>query len=104
MKQYGFFDEKDWLKEVSKPDVPSRTLQCLRQLGIIQENANADIVKETQRVRGRFSFDYMMMYKILILWRLYNISNVQAKILDTVFYDFTQYLEEKKTITYIRIL
>jgi hypothetical protein len=39
------------------------------------------------------------MFKTLILQRLYNISDAQ-KVIDTIFYRFTQQLEEKKVITY----
>jgi len=138
MKQKGFFDETDRLRKLS-------------ELGDSLEKLNKHIVwedfrgiltrvlkKEAQGPGGRPPYDYVMMFKILILQRIYNISDDQteyqindrlsfqrfigiqlydtvpdaktiwhfreelkeAKILDTIFYRFTEKLEMEGVITY----
>jgi IS5 family transposase len=79
MKQQGFFDENDRLKELIALGDP---LEHLHQyikwedfLGILTRT----LKKEPQGPGGRPPFDYVMMFKILILQRLYNISDDQAE-------------------------
>jgi IS5 family transposase len=138
MKQHGFFDENDRLKELSKLGDPLERLNTYIDWEQFRGVLTGTLQKEPKGPGGRPPFDYVMMFKILILQRLYNISDaqaeyqikdrlsfmrflglalcdtvpdektiweyrehlVQAKIMDTIFYQFTQQLEEKKVITY----
>jgi IS5 family transposase len=138
MKQHGFFDENDRLKELSKLGDPLERLNKYIEWEQFRGIVTRIFRKEPKGPGGRPPFDYLMMFKILILQRMYNISDaqteyqikdrlsfmrflglvlcdtvpdektiwefrdnlVQANIIDTLFYRFTQQLEEKKIITY----
>jgi transposase len=48
-------------------------------LGTVPGAVDPGITERAQRPRGRPPFDYVMMFKILVLQRLYNISDAQAE-------------------------
>jgi IS5 family transposase len=138
MKQHGFFDENDRLKELSKLGDPLERLNKYIDWEQFRGILSRTLQKEHKGPGGRPPFDYVIMFKILILQRMYNISDAQAEyqikdrlsfmrflglalcdtvpdektiwefrdrlaqanIIDTLFYRFTQQLEEKKIITY----
>jgi transposase len=138
MKQHGFFDEHERLKELSKLGDPLERLNTYIDWEQFRGILNRASRKEPKGPGGRPPFDYVMMFKILLPQRLYNISDaqaeyqikdrlsftrflglalcdtvpdektlweyrehlVQAKVMDTIFYQFTRQLEEKKVITY----
>jgi transposase len=136
MKQHGFFDEHGRLEELSKLGDPLERLNTYIDWEQFRGILNRALQKEPKGPGGRPPFDYGMMFKILILQRLYTISDaqaeyqikdrlsfmrflglalcdtvpdekttgeyrehlVQANIIDTIFYQFTQQLEEKKVM------
>jgi hypothetical protein len=79
MKQHGFFDEHDRLKELGKLgdilEQINKYINWEQFRGILTRT----LQKEHQGPGGRLPFDYVMMFKILILQRMYNISDAQAE-------------------------
>src|SRR5215469_8840949 len=75
MKQKGFFDEADRLKKLS---ALGDTLEKLNE-HITWEDFRGILTKafrkEAKGPGGRPPYDYVMMFKILILQRIYNISD-----------------------------
>jgi IS5 family transposase len=138
MKQKSFFDENDRLNELSALGDPLERLNKYINWEDFRGILTRALKKEPNGPGGRQPFDYVMMFKVLILQRLYNISDdqaeyqikdrlsfmrflglalcdtipdaktiwhfreqlVQAKVIDTMFYRFTQQLEDKKIISY----
>jgi transposase len=75
MKEKGFFDEDDCLKKLSSLGDPLEKLNeyiCWENFRGILTKA---LKKEAQGPGGRPPFDYVMMFKILILQKLYNMSD-----------------------------
>jgi transposase len=79
MKQHGFFDEHDRLKELSKLGDPLERLNTYIDWEQFRGILNRALQKEAKGPGGRPPFDYVMMFKILILRRLYNISDARAE-------------------------
>jgi hypothetical protein len=79
MKQHGFFDEHDRLKELRKLGDPLEWLNTYIDWEQYRGILNRALQKEPKGPGGRPPFDYVMMFKILILQRLYNISDAQAE-------------------------
>jgi len=138
MKQKGFFDENDRLEELSKMGDPLEKLNKYIEWESFRRILTKAFTKDAKGPGGRPPYDYVMMFKILILQKIYNLAddateyqikdrlsfqrflglalynNVpdaktiwhfkemlkEAKILDTIFYRFTERLEEKRIITY----
>ena len=79
MKQKGFFDETDRLEKLSEL---GDSLEKLNK-HIIWEDFRVILTKafkkEAQGPGGRPPFDYVMMFKILILQKIYNISDEQTE-------------------------
>ena len=72
MKQHGFFDENDRLKELSKIGDPLERLNTYINWEQFRGILVKTLQKEPKGPGGRPPFDYVMMFKILILQRLYN--------------------------------
>jgi transposase len=138
MKQKGFFDEEDCLKKLSSLGDPLEKLNEYISWENFRGILTKALKKEAQGPGGRPPFDYVMMFKILILQKLYNMADGKtgfrindrlsfrrflriqlydtvpdaktiwnfreslktAKVLDTIFYRFTEQLEKEKIITY----
>jgi transposase len=79
MKHHVFFDEHDRLKELSKLGDPLELLNAYMDWEQFRGILNRASKKEPRGPGGRPPFDYVMMFKILILQRLYNISDAQAE-------------------------
>jgi IS5 family transposase len=79
MKQHGFFDENDRLKELSKLGDPLERLNTYIDWEQFRGILSRTLQKEPKGPGGRPPFDYVMMFKMLILQRLYNISDAQAE-------------------------
>lgn len=79
MKQHGFFDENDRLQELSKLGDPLEKLNTYIDWEIFRGILTKTLTKETKGLGGRPPFDYVMMFKIVILQRMYNISDAQAE-------------------------
>jgi len=81
MKQKGFFDENDRLNELSKMGDPLEKLNrhiCWEGLRKILTKA---LKKKAKGPGGRPPFDYVMMFKILILQKLYNMADDKTEYL-----------------------
>jgi IS5 family transposase len=81
MKQKGFFDENDRLAELSKMGDPLEKLNNHVQWENNRKILKKAFKKQAKGPGGRPPFDYVMMFKILILQKLYNIAD-----------DMTEYL------------
>jgi transposase, IS5 family len=79
MKQRGFFDEMDRLEELSKIGDPLEKLNEVIDWEMFRPILTRTLSKEAKGPGGRPPFDYVMMFKILILQRLYHISDAQAE-------------------------
>jgi len=75
MKQKGFFDESDRLAEISRMGDPLEKLNRHIQWEDFREILEKAFSKEAKGPGGRPAFDYVMMYKILILQKLYNMAD-----------------------------
>jgi IS5 family transposase len=78
-KEKGFFDETDKLKEISELGDPLEKLNKFMKWDLFKGILTKTLHKEQQGPGGRPPFDYVMMFKILILQKLYNISDDQAE-------------------------
>ncbi len=77
MKQLGMFDEEDRLRKLS------RLGDSLERLNVIDWTVFQPVLarafeKERKSKAGRPPYDYLMMFKVLVLQRLYNISDDQT--------------------------
>ncbi len=79
MKQRGFFDENDRLKEISLLGDPLERLNAVIDWESFRPRLTAVFKKEAKGPGGRPPYDYVVMFKILILQRLYGISDAQTE-------------------------
>lgn len=79
MKQKGFFDEDDRLKELSSLGDPLEKLNKAISWNIFRPSITKALKKEPKGPGGRPPYDYILMFKILILQRLYHVSDAQAE-------------------------
>jgi transposase, IS5 family len=79
MKHPSLFDESDRLQELSQLGDPLEKLNRVIDWGIFQPILNKVFKKERKGVQGRPPYPYLMMFKILVLQRLYNISDDQTE-------------------------
>jgi len=79
MKQRGFFDENDRLRELSLLGDPLERLNAVINWEAFRPKLNKIFKKEAKGPGGRPPYDYIVMFKILILQRLYGISDAQAE-------------------------
>ena len=78
--QRSFFDEEDRMKKISKIGDPLELLNKVIDWEMFRSTLNKAVVrKENTRKGGRPSYDVVMMFKILVLIRLYNLSDDQAE-------------------------
>jgi len=75
MKQKGFFDENDRLEELSRLGDPLEKLNKYMNWESLRGILTRTLKKEVQGPGGRPHFDYVMMFKILILQKLYNMAD-----------------------------
>jgi hypothetical protein len=71
-QQHGFFDENDRLKKLSKLGDPLERLNIYIDWEQFRELLTGALQKEPKGPGGRPPFDYVMMFRILVLQRLYN--------------------------------
>jgi transposase, IS5 family len=84
-KSRGFFDEQFRLDKLSKQSDPLVKLQQHVDFGLFRKPLEAHFgAGKDKSLGGRPSFDYLLMFKILILQRYYNLSddNTEYAILD----------------------
>jgi transposase, IS5 family len=79
MKQHGFFDENDRLKELSLLGDPLERLNMVINWESFRPKLTKVFKKEAKGPGGRPPYDYVVMFKVLILQRLYGISDAQAE-------------------------
>jgi IS5 family transposase len=75
MKQKGFFDETDRLQELSMLGDPLERLNKHINWEGLRGILTRALKREAQGPGGRPPFDYVMMFKILILQKLYNMAD-----------------------------
>ncbi len=78
-QQRGFFDEQDRLELISKQGDPLEKLNEMIPWEIFRKQLKKCFAKEPKGPGGRPAFDFLMMFKILILQRLYNLSDYQMQ-------------------------
>jgi len=81
MKQKGFFDENDRLAELSKLGDPLEKLNYHMNWESLRGILTRALKKDAKGLGGRPPFDYVMMFKILVLQKLYNISDDKTEYL-----------------------
>jgi IS5 family transposase len=79
MKQIGFFDENNCLRKLSKLGDQLEKLSRVIEWRIFESILNRVFAKEHKGTGGRPPYSYMLLFKILILQRLFNISDDQAE-------------------------
>jgi IS5 family transposase len=75
MKQKGFFDETDRLAELSKLGDPLEKLNKYIRWEELRGILTRALKKEAEGPGGRPPYDYVMMFKILVLQKLYNMAD-----------------------------
>jgi transposase len=81
MKQKGFFYENDRLEEITRLGDPLEKLnQCIKWEDF-RDILEKTFRKEPKNQGGRPPFDYVMMFKILILQKLNNLSDDRTELL-----------------------
>ena len=78
-QQRGFFDEQDSLEKLSRQGDPLEKLNGLVDWNMFRPQLNRCFKHEAKGPGGRPPFDYVLMFKILILQRLYNLSDAQMQ-------------------------
>lgn len=78
-KQLGFFSESERLELLSRQGDPLERLNRAIEWEIFRAQLKKCFMKEPQGPGGRPPFDYIMMFKVLVLQRLYNLSDAQMQ-------------------------
>ncbi len=77
--QRGFFDDEVRLKELEKQGDPLISLKNMIPWEEFRHTLNRIFKKEAKGPGGRPAYDYVMMFKILVLQQLYNLSDAQTQ-------------------------
>jgi len=75
MKQKGFFDENDRLAEISKLGDPLEKLNEHINWEGLREILTKALKKQPKGLGGRPPYDYVMMFKIVVLQKLYGMAD-----------------------------
>jgi IS5 family transposase len=75
MKQKGFFDENERLEELSRLGDPLEKLNKSINWEGLRGILTRALKKESKGLGGRPPYDYVMMFKILVLQKLYNMAD-----------------------------
>jgi len=92
MKQKGFFDENDRLEELSRMGDPLEKLNKYIQWEIFRKILAKPFKKIAKGPGGRPPFDYVLMFKILILQKLYNMADDKTEYMIKDRLSFQRYL------------
>lgn len=95
MEQQGFFDTDTRLQQLSALGDPLERLNETIDWQIFRPALNKIFRKEAKGPGGRPPFDYVMMFKILVLQKLYHISDAQAQYQINDRLSFMRFLELK---------
>lgn len=80
VRQRSFFDEESRMEKISKIGDPLEMLNKVINWEMFRDILKKAVVrKENTRKGGRPSYDVVMMFKILVLQRLYNLSDDQTE-------------------------
>ena len=80
VRQKSFFDEENRMEKISKIGDPLEMLNKVIKWEMFRTILkNAVVRKETTNKGGRPPYDVVMMFKILVLQRLYNLSDDQTE-------------------------
>jgi transposase, IS5 family len=79
MGQCSFFDLEDNLKELSKMGDPLEKLNRLINWPIFTKDLKKALEKDRKSAAGRPNLDYLMMFKVLVLQTMYNLSDAQTE-------------------------
>jgi transposase, IS5 family len=109
-KQKGFFDEDYRLAELEKHGDPLLKLNAMIPWERFRPLLKKIFFKQPKSPGGRPSYDYVMMFKILILQRLYNVSDsqMQFQIMDRLSFmrflglNLNDHVPDEKTIWHFR--
>ena len=77
--QPSFFDEAERLAKLTKLKDPLEALKQHIQFEIFRPQLEAVFNKDRRSAAGRKAYDVVLMFKILTLQRLYNLSDEQAE-------------------------
>ncbi len=108
--QKGFFDEAFRLEELKKQGDPLLALKDMIDWESFRQSLKKVFHKVPKGAGGRPAYDYLMMFKILILQRLYNLSDnqMQFQLMDRlsfmrfVDFDLNDKVPDEKTIWLFR--
>lgn len=78
-KDYGFFDQDIRLSRLTQLGDPLERLNKGVDFEIFREILKKHLVKQAKGKGGRPGYDYVLMFKILILQRYYNLSDDQVE-------------------------
>ena len=78
-RDYGFFDQDIRLTKLSKLGDPLEKLSKGIEFDMFRSILEDKLSKEPKGPGGRPPYDYVMMFKILILQRYFNLSDDQAE-------------------------
>jgi IS5 family transposase len=78
-RDYGFFDQDFRLTKLSKLGDPLEKLNKGIDFEIFRNILEEKLTKQAKGAGGRRPYDYVMMFKILILQRYYNLSDDQIE-------------------------
>lgn len=78
-RDYGFFDQDIRLGKLSQLGDPLDRLNKGVSFEIFREILEKHLIKQAKGKGGRPSYDYVLMFKILILQRYYNLSDDQVE-------------------------
>lgn len=91
-QQKGFFDESDRLARLTELGDSLEILNRVIDWDIFREFLDLNFTKKDKTERGRPPFDRVMMLKILILQRIYNLSDDQMEFQITDRMSFMRFL------------
>src|SRR4030042_1507066 len=78
-QQRSFFDEQDRLALISSQGDPLERLNRAVNWEMFRGKLKKCFAKEPKGPGGRPPFDYVLMFKVLVLQRLYNLSDAQMQ-------------------------
>ena len=78
-KDYGFFDQDIRLSKLSQLGDPLERLNKGVDFEMFRELLEANLTRLSEGNGGRPPYDYVLMFKIIILQRYYNLSDEQVE-------------------------
>jgi IS5 family transposase len=78
-RDYGFFDQDIRLSKLSQLGDPLEKLNSGVDFEIFRQKLEQGLTKVAKGKGGRPPYDYVLMFKVLILQRYYNLSDEQTE-------------------------